>query len=162
MPRFCSNACRQKAYRARRPRVPELMRSQRRWVRADGKRPIQCDGVQASSTNPATWSTYEDVMRSTAGDGYGVMLGGGLGCYDFDHCIDAEGRVSERVRALLQRIRPESVVMVERSVSGRGLHVFVRARESRGFRRDGFEFYSRGRFIRVTGDCVRLGVLVAP
>ena len=156
MPRFCSNACRQKAYRARRPRVPELMRSQRRWVRADGKRPVMPDGLPASSTDSSTWSSFAEVQRG-AGDGFGIMLGGGLGCYDFDNCLDADGRVSERVRGLLQRIRPESVVMVERSVSGRGLHVFVEAPESRGFRRDGFEFYSRGRFIRVTGDCVRWG-----
>lgn len=147
LPDFCSNACKQKAYRARRKNTqhtfPELMRARRTWVRADGKRPIQPAGTPASSTDSATWSTFSAVQQG-AGDGFGIMLGDGLGCYDFDGMDDVS------VREFVAGI-PERIVFMERSVSGRGVHVFVEAVESRGWRRGSVEFYSRERFIRTTG-----------
>lgn len=121
----------------------------RRWVRADGKRPITVDGRPASSTDPSTWSTYSRVQASTAGDGLGVMLGGGLGCYDLDNVSDVE------VYRFLASVS-EPVVFVERSVSGRGAHVFIEAPESPGWKRTvegiSVERYTRARFIRFTGD----------
>lgn len=153
-PRFCSNACRQRAYRMRRaraavPSVPAVMRDARRWVRADGKRPIMPCGSSASSTDPATWSRFSDVQAG-AGDGFGVMLGGGLGCYDIDHCI-VDGMLEGWALQVLDGI-PEPVVFTEVSMSGTGLHVFVRAGESPGTRRGNVERYTRARFIRVTGN----------
>jgi len=153
--RFCSGACRQRAYRARRDVVPARMRGGRRWVRAAGKRPVQPGGAPASSTSPATWSAFADV-QSGAGDGFGVMLGGGLACWDLDDCF-VGGRLAGWARDALVGVVP---IYAERSVSGRGLHVFVEAPEGPGMRRGGVEFYSRARFIRVTGDRVVLeGVL---
>lgn len=123
------------------------MRSGRRWVRADRKRPIRPDGRYASSTDPDTWSTFDDV-QSGAGDGFGVMLGGGLGCYDLDHITDADAR------SFIASI-PEHVLWIERSMSGSGVHVFVEASEGPGRRRGGVERYTRARFIRVTGVLFR-------
>lgn len=121
----------------------------RRWVRADGKRPIRCDGRWASSTKSWTWSTLEQVRSSSAGDGFGIMLGRGLGCYDIDHATDAE------IRRFVAAVA-EPVVMVERSSSGHGAHVFVVADEALGWKRtlDGLsvERYTRERFIRTTLD----------
>ncbi|WP_408931125.1 hypothetical protein ACKFRM_06800 [Corynebacterium sp. YSMAA1_1_D6] len=120
-----------------------------RWVRADGKRPITPAGAPASSTNPSTWCSFEESQRGE-GDGFGVMLGGGLGCYDLDNALEG-GVLKPWARGVIDAIA-EPIVYVERSVSGRGLHVFVEAAEDRGIRRsigDGsFEKYSYGRFIR--------------
>ena len=151
LPRFCSNACRQRAYRRRRDTaIPAAMRDTARWARAAGKRPIQIDDTPASSTNPDTWSPYSKVLKSKAGDGFGVMLGGGLGCYDLDNALE-DGVAKPWVREVIDSIE-EPIVYVERSVSGRGLHVFVQAEESRGVRSyvaDGsVERYTRARFIR--------------
>lgn len=118
-------------------------------MRRDGKRPIQLDGAPASSTDPSTWSTYEDAHASTAGDGLGVMLGNGLACWDLDHCLDGS-TLTDRAAELLASI--DAPIWVERSMSGTGLHIFVNAPEVRGWRRDGVEFYARARFIAVTGD----------
>ena len=151
-PRFCSAACKQRAYRARRAGVKRLRAlSVGCWVRASGKRPVMVDGSAASSTNPATWASFAEVQKSNAGDGFGVVLdGSGLGCYDFDNCFDG-GALKPAVRDFIAGI-VYPIVYVERSVSGNGLHVFVEAGKQRGFRRDGVEFYSWGRFIRTTLD----------
>ena len=126
------------------------MRDTARWARAAGKRPIQVDGSPASSTNPATWSTYPKVLKSKAGDGFGFMLGDGIGCYDLDNALE-DGAVKPWASDIIDAIE-EPVVYVEKSVSGRGLHVFVELAEQRGTRRsvgDGsVEKYSYGRFIR--------------
>lgn len=110
-------------------------------------------GVPASSTDPATWSSFAAVQKGV-GDGLGVMLGGGLGCYDLDGALDECGALKWWARTVLEGIR-EPVVFSEVSVSGRGLHVFVEAPERSGSRRsvgDGaVERYSRSRFIRTTG-----------
>ena len=154
-PRFCSAACKQKSYRERRAGVKRLQAlSVGRWVRAVGKRPVMVDGSAASSTNPATWASFAEV-QSGAGDGFGVVLdGSGLGCYDFDNCFD-DGVLRPAVRDFIAGIA-YPIVYVERSMSGNGLHVFVEAEKQRGFRRDGVEFYSWGRFIRMTLDSFKL------
>lgn len=144
VPRFCGQTCRKRASRV--VKAP-FVAGDRVWVRADGKRPIMVDGSPASSTDSGTWDSFEAV-QSGAGDGFGVMLGSGLGCYDFDDCFEdgvLKGAIADFIAAI-----PEPVIFVERSVSGRGLHVFVEAGERRGFRRGGVEFYSRARFIRTT------------
>ena len=140
--RFCSTRCRVRAYR-KRHQIPQVLKSLPRWVRAVGKRPIQCDGSPASSTDPDTWASYSEVMRSKAGDGYGIMLGDGLACWDFDH-VDLTSPPAKAVELLSEAIYAEV------STSGHGLHVFVRSSEP-SFRRDGVEFYSHSRFIRMTG-----------
>lgn len=147
-PKYCSGACRQKAYRCRlNPAIPKVMRGERRWVRAVGKRPIQCDGMPASSTDSRTWGAFEHV-RSGEGDGFGFMLGGGFACWDFDHCLH-DGLLDVAVSGLIDSIPDQ--LFVERSCSGEGLHVFVLS-DDPSFRRPGVEFYSRARFIRMTGE----------
>lgn len=116
-------------------------------MRADGKRPVQPCGRPASSTDSGTWSSFAEV-RSGAGDGFGIILGGGLGCYDLDDVTD------EQVREFVATVS-EPIVFVERSVSGKGAHVFIESPPGWGWQReiDGVhvERYSQARFIRVTG-----------
>lgn len=147
-PSFCSGACRQKAYRVRARRQVSFAEGVgRRWVRAVGKRPVMPDGSPASSTNPDTWSSFKSV-QSGAGDGFGLMLGGGLGCYDLDHVIE-DGVVEPWVRGFIESI-PERVLFMETSMSGTGIHIFIEAEEARGSRRGQIEKYSKSRFIRMT------------
>lgn len=152
-PRFCSTRCRVAAYReSKRNPFPIEMTARNSWTRCMGKRPIQVNGAPASSTNPLTWSSFDSVKPSNViqcGDGFGIMLGDGLGCYDLDHFTDAEAR--EFIDAIV-----EPVLLVERSVSGDGFHVFVAADESAGTKRGNVERYTRARFIRVTGNIFKL------
>lgn len=147
--KYCSSKCRLRAHR-RRKSLPALMVDRNTWVRRKGKVPYQLSGKKASSTDPSTWSSFDEVAESTLGDGFGIMLGGGLGCYDLDHCL-VDGVLQDWARRALEEIK-HPIVYVERSMSGDGLHVFVEAEEGRGYRSDGLEFYTRARFIAVTGD----------
>lgn len=152
-PTFCSAACKQKAYRARRAGVKRLQAlSVGRWVRAVGKRPVMVDGSAASSANPATWASFAEV-QSGAGDGFGVMMGGGVACLDLDNALDDGGGLKPWARLAVESL-PCPVIYSEVSLSGRGVHVFVEAPEGRGSSRvvgDGrVEWFPSGRFIRCT------------
>lgn len=119
-----------------------------RWTRADGKRPIQPTGRAASSTDPRTWSLFAEVQAG-AGDGFGIMLGDGLGCYDLDDVSDLEAR------DFIDSVS-EPIVFAERSMSGRGVHVFIEASAAPGRKTIvggiSVERYTQERFIRVTGS----------
>src|SRR5690606_4425373 len=155
-PRFCSGRCRAAAHRARR-RLPRELTSRARWVRHDRKRPITVDGRPASATDPRTWSTYHTAARSKVGDGLGFVLGDGVACLDIDQCLDERGRPDARARAILARV-PDAYVEI--SPSGRGLHIWGVAPEQPGRRHRGYEVYSVGRYVTVTGDVYQPGRLV--
>lgn len=143
--KYCGEACRSRYRRA--TALPKVMTERRAWVRADGKRPIRPCGRPASSTDPSTWAMFEDVQTG-AGDGFGFMLGSGIGAYDLDGVTD------DQVREFVAAVG-DPVLFVERSLSGRGAHVFIRAPEGPGWKRTingmSVERYTRGRFIRMTG-----------
>lgn len=170
VPRFCGQTCRKRASRAARgtdvqvanePWSALVAATRGRWVRAGGptgKRPMQVNGRWASSTNPATWSDFDEVLDGP-GTGFGVMMGAqpgesvGVGVYDLDGVLDEAGNLAPWAREALNRIE-EPILFAEVSVSGRGVHVFVEAVEGPGTKpragEVGPEFYSRDRFIRTT------------
>lgn len=144
--KYCSTRCRVAAHRAV---FPNELTRRATWTRADGKRPITVDGAPASSTDPDTWTTYPAAKASRAGDGMGIMLGGGLGCYDLDQTTE------EQARTFAATI-PEPIVYAEHSLSGNGVHIFIAAQEGPGTRTRTIERYTRGRFIRTTGQRITL------
>lgn len=153
--RFCSGACRQKAYRARSKPLPVELTGRARWVRRDAdKRPLTVFGDAASVSDSRTWTTYARASRSVVGAGLGIVLGDGLGCIDLDHCI-VGGKIAGWAQAIVDGNRNDAV-LVERSMSGEGVHIFLPMAEAAGRKvRDGernIETYSRGRYIAVTGD----------
>ncbi|SFK73441.1 bifunctional DNA primase/polymerase [Streptomyces pini] len=152
--RFCSGRCRVAAHRARRT-IPTELTSRPRWVRRTARKvPLTVGGETASSTDPSTWSRYREAAASTVGTGLGFVLNGdGIVCIDLDHCLDDEGEVLPWAALILDSAPG---CWVERSVSGRGLHVWGRGplRHGRRIARDGtsIEVYGTGRFIAVTGE----------
>lgn len=158
--RFCSTRCRVAAHRARkRVPFPAVMVERDRWVRRDAdKRPLTVAGRLASSVDSRTWASFEQARTSSTGVGLGFVLGDGIGCYDLDHCFE-DGRPAAWVREFAASI-PEPVLFCEVSQSGEGVHIFVKAPESRGSRTvtDGrsVERYTAGRYIAVTGDRLTL------
>ncbi|MFF1382783.1 bifunctional DNA primase/polymerase [Arthrobacter sp. NPDC058288] len=134
------------------------MTERARWIRRTStKRPITVAGRPASSTDPATWSTFAEAKASHAGIGLGFVLGDGIGCIDLDHCfIDGAlaGWAAEYIRSV-----SEPVIFAEVSQSGEGVHLFIEAPEAPGRKiRDGrnIERYTAGRYIAVTGNKLTL------
>lgn len=159
---YCSNACRQRAHRLR--AIPGQMLAQRRWVRwtltsTGRKLPVQVGSNRAASVaDPSTWGSHRAATTAPRMAGIGYVLGDGIGCVDLDDCIDADGELSPLARTVLD-LNPGA--WTERSVSGRGLHVFGALPEAPGRRTRGLEVYSRGRFIGLTQDVYRGGGLPA-
>lgn len=157
--RYCSSRCRTAAHRlARRGLVLPLELTRRaRWIRRSvAKIPLQSDGRVASSTNPYTWTDYEDAAGSTVGAGLGFVLNGdGVVCLDVDHCV-TDGVPDLWVRGLLSDV---AGTYVELSPSGTGLHIWGTAALSFGGRTVSYglgnvEIYGNGRYLTVTGDAL--------
>lgn len=148
--RTCSPRCRKRVSRLT---FPEALTSRDRWLRRDaGKRPLTVSGRAGSSTNSRTWASFAVARASSEGVGLGYVLGDGIGCWDFDHCLE-DGVLAGWAREAIDAI-PQPVVFAEVSQSGHGVHVFVEAPEGKGrVVRDGrnIEFYPSGRYIAVTG-----------
>lgn len=147
----CSPRCRQRRSRANRA-VPAELRRRDRWVRRDAaKVPLTAGtGRPASSTDPATWASHADAVRSPHGTGLGYVLADGddVVVLDLDHCLDGEQLAPWAVEILAAC----PATYTEVSPSGTGLHVWGRGRLARGRRirrPDGaaIEAYSSGRYI---------------
>jgi putative DNA primase/helicase len=124
------------------------------------KVPYQPCGSTASSTDARTWTSFEDVIASYLAGGYdgvGIVLDGAQGgdgltlaAVDIDKAIDNPGR-----QARAQQIIASMDSYTELSPSGQGYRIFLRARPLlAGVNRDGFEVYTSGRYLTVTGHVV--------
>lgn len=158
--RYCSTSCRVMGNRAKTSTgIPPEMTRLNRWVSwrpvKRGQRwtklPIQVNGRNASSTNPDTWTAFENVAGL---ERRGFVLGDGIGCIDLDHCIE-DGVVASWARQIVDEYR-ERALLVEVSPSGTGVHIFLPMATGQGrVIRDGrsIEIYppDSGRYICVTG-----------
>ena len=147
------------------------------------KRPIQPAGFGASTINPKHWSSFEDVKHAYEhGRGYIELRErnkapqrvpiGGVG-FVFDGQPDADGFVfagvdfdrvitSAGLASLAQERIKQLRSYTERSVSGGGLHVIVKARLLQtGVAHDGVEVYTNGRFFTMTGRALNGAEIMA-
>ena len=153
--------------------APAALRERDQWVcwrreMRDGKPtkvPYRANdpSTKASSTDPATWASFEDARDVASGrnfDGAGFVLteGDRITGIDLDDCISEGGELHPSAAEIVSRLDSYS----ERSPSGRGVRVFVEG-ELNGSRNrtrktpwgSNIEAYDRRRFLTVTGD--RLG-----
>lgn len=159
--RFCSGRCRTAACRSRQRAndpVPDGLARRRQWVRHSARKVplsvVASKVVPASSTNPATWSTYRTVSRSRAGAGLGFVLTAEdrVVCIDLDHAL-VDGVLAPWARRIVDRV-PDTYIEV--SPSGTGLHIWGYGVVGRGRRmrkgESSVEVYDRGRYITVTRE----------
>jgi hypothetical protein len=113
---------------------------------------------RASSTDSATWGTLDEALRAyRAGsfNGIGFVFANGYGGIDLDECRDS---ITGKIEAWALEVMRELASYSEISPSGKGLHIFVRAKlEGSGLNRRNWhgrkiEIYDSGRFFTVTGN----------
>jgi primase-polymerase (primpol)-like protein len=112
-------------------------------------------GDLASSTDPNTWASYEEVVaardaRDLDGVGFVLTPDDPFCAIDLDDVRDAEtGELEKWVLKVVRALDSYTEV----SPSGEGVHVFVRGELPPGGRKRGrFECYDRSRFFTVTGE----------
>ena len=138
--------------------IPQELRILNQWVCAnDGSKvPMQatCDRP-ASSTNPATWSSFEDALWAVK-KGYYDYIGfvfndNGIVGIDIDDALSSFGASN-----LAQEIMGKCCSYTEVSKSGNGLHIFVKGDiPFKGKNNlDGLEMYKTARFFIMTGDMI--------
>lgn len=150
--------------------VPACLRERAQWVCwtyvERGGKATKCPispirGGNASSTDPATWGTFDQAIAAcqTAGlEGVGFVFGPDdpFAGIDLDNCIDpATGEVKPWARAILDQLGSYAEV----SPSGTGVKVFVRARKpgvrcKTGHEDGAVEMYDHDRFFTITGEPV--------
>jgi len=141
--------------------VPGSMKQAPRWVVwqyeiRDGRRTkvLHAPGRgQAKSTDPATWGTFEEAVRSEPFySGIGFVLGDGWLGLDADHVRDS--KTGEWAPGILDEIKSVQSY-AEVSPSGSGAHVIAFGAKPGDRSRaagEAWEMYDRGRFFTVTGD----------
>ena len=122
------------------------------------KVPFQPNGMPASTTNPSTWSTFQecrDTYHRGGFDGVGFVFDGRpdecglvLAGVDFDKVISPVGEIGSLAAARVKNLGS----YFEASVSGSGLHVILKGRPLQaGVSHAGTEAYTHGRFFTMTG-----------
>lgn len=149
--------------------VPADLRALPRWVGwrygyRDGKVtkiPINGrTGRNASSTNSATWCSFEEAVAAHQKwnlSGIGIVLigDGDLAGLDLDGCLDQSGGIAPAAAEIVSQFASYT----ERSPGGSGLRVFLRGRKPAGVKCKyqklpgvkTVEVYDSARFLTVTG-----------
>ena len=134
-------------------RIPAELRARHQWVVAGtDKRPLTTAGNGASSTDPSTWTSFDEACSTALPKG--LHIGYMLHPSDPFTCIDLD--VKETTSQEQHQRHDDIVAMfdsyTERSRGGQGRHVWITGKIGKGARRDCVEVYSQERFIICTGD----------
>ena len=141
---------------------PTALTDLAQWVCYDkDKVPISFRGRAGSSTNPATWGTYEQCVneavqwnntRGVKGVGFVFTDNDPFIGIDLDKVIDGDGKLEDWAQEWVDKLDSYT----EYSPSGRGLHVFIRGKlPTTGKRGSRFEVYQTARFFTFTGNAYK-------
>jgi hypothetical protein len=153
-------------------RVPDDLTERDQWVlwrfeARNGKPtkvPYQASGKPADSTNPITWTTFEEAMttwcrnrQQYAGPGFVFIREDPFSGIDLDDSLDEQGDVKAWARGIVERF---SDTYMEISPSSQGLKVWARGSLPANLPGvqvgDGaVELYDHARYFAVTGHVFR-------
>lgn len=134
-----------------RDRIPQELRVLPQWVCAGpSKVPLNPNtGLNASPTNPLTWGTFDAAVAS------GMKYIGFVLTREDPYCVidlDVKDDTPQQDLDRHSRIMQAFDTYTERSASGKGVHIVMRASVPAGARRGPVELYSAERYIIFTGD----------
>lgn len=133
--------------------IPDELKALKQWFVWKNKIPLSVHGGSGSSTNPATWGTFDQAMKCYEsgryhGIGFAFAKDGGIVGIDLDNCFDEDGTLYLDA----QRVVKDLSSYTEYSVSGKGLHIIIKGHMGGTGKKPGsLEVYSSGRYFTVTG-----------
>lgn len=137
--------------------IPDELRVRPQWVtwKYENGTKVPYDaktGRKASSTDPATWATYEAATaavkrRHHAGVGYVFAADDPYTGIDLDDCIDDAGDVAPWAQTIVDAMQ----TYTEISPSGTGLKMWVRGTIPRSVKTAQTEIYTQSRYFTATG-----------
>lgn len=145
--------------------IPDELKDMRQWVcwkyqerdGKDAKVPIDpSTGKPADPSDPETWGTFANALfyygsNNATGIGFVFSESDHYTGIDVDDCIDEDGIISETGNKIVSALGSYT----ERSPSGTGLHIIVKASLPDGSNRRGsVEMYDERRFFTVTGQSI--------
>lgn len=148
-------------------RIPLELRERPQWACStgkpgrddkEGKRPRNPrTGGFASATDSATWGTFDEAVAMAKRKGW-TRVGYMLSKDDPFTIVDLDDKAAKPAtdaeREGFAAIVADLDSYTERSSSGRGLHVIVKAKLPKGIHRGNVEIYSDARYMICTGDVV--------
>ena len=145
--------------------IPIELQNLKQWVCSSqhSKVPMQATlPIAASSTNPQTWSTFQEALMSVECGNYEnvgfVFNDNGLVGVDIDTGYDNDGFLTELASDIISACHSYT----EKSRSGRGFHILLKGtlpfkgKNNRG----GVEIYKQSRYFIMTGDVMRYDTIV--
>jgi uncharacterized protein (DUF927 family) len=109
--------------------ISKDMRKLDTWCCADGKIPCNLDGKYFKGMKTADFPLYslEEVSNNTKNLGISFQLRGDIFCIDLDHCFEKPFDTEPKEWAkLIIDFAIEQKVTIEYSMSGTGLHIFMK------------------------------------
>lgn len=115
---------------------------------------------RASSTNPASWGTFDQAMkeynfRPDYYNGLAIVISKqyNLIFIDIDHCIDEEGVYNDTAIDIIESFGPQ---YIEFSQSRTGIHIIAKGEIPKSFKNssNGVEMYNDKRFCALTGNAL--------
>lgn len=141
--------------------IPAELRNARRWLVRRGKIPFYVNGKPRSGELDSPEDTArlgsfnEAVVALESGkfDGLGFAVGEGFACIDLDAILNAQGEIAAgHAGAGIAREAQSLGLWMEKSQSGRGLHIFGHAENLSNVVTPKVELYTNRRFIALTGE----------
>lgn len=128
-----------------------------RYEEGDGKKPTKIPynvltGQYASVSDPATWTSFENVLAAFAtgnysGIGFVFTENDPYAFIDLDDC-EGDKSILERQLKIFEQFNSYS----EKSPSGTGLHIICKGSLKSGRKKFAVEIYTWGRYATFTGD----------
>lgn len=146
--------------------IPHELKKLNRWVCTRNKIPYQATREKrASSTNPKTWSSFDDAVAAVSRFGYDgigfVFNGDGYIGIDIDIKTNNSDEVT-RLKKITYDIVHRCKSYTELSVSGRGYHIIVKGDLpfTGKDNMSGVEIYKNGRYFVMTGNQLQYSEII--
>lgn len=157
--------------RVRFDKIPQDLRSLNNWIlwkleEVPGKKklnktPYSAGGYKANTTDPKTWSHFQEIGniykangKGYSGIGFVFSKEAGIVGIDFDGCIDEYGKIKEDIQRWVDKFPG---CYIEKSQSGEGLHIICKGHipgERRKNPKLNIEIYEEGRYFAITGNVI--------